>query len=58
MTDRPRNDYPAKIADFLEQTATRIRSVTVERASVAITWTALGLVLATIAVLAVRDSSF
>ncbi len=53
MTDRPRNDYPAKIADFLEQTATRIRSVTVERASVAITWTALGLVLATIAVLAV-----
>ena len=53
MTDRPRNDYPAKIADFLEQTATRIRSVTVERASVAITWTALGLVLATISVLAV-----
>jgi type III secretory pathway component EscS len=53
MTERPRNDYPAKIADFLEQTATRIRSVTVERASVAITWTALGLVLATIAVLAV-----
>jgi hypothetical protein len=53
MTDRPRNDYPAKIADFLEQLATRIRSLTVDRASLAITWTAIGLVVATLAVLAV-----
>ncbi|MEA2010140.1 MAG: hypothetical protein U9N78_05500 [Actinomycetota bacterium] len=53
MTDRPRNDYPAKIADFLEQLATRIRSLTVDRASLAVTWTAIGLVIATVAVLAV-----
>ena len=53
MTDRPRNDYPAKIADLLEKTATRIRSLTVERASVAVTWTALGLVIATLAIIAV-----
>ncbi len=53
MTDRPRNDYPAKIADFLEQLATRIRSLTVDRASLAVTWTAIGLVIATLAVLAV-----
>jgi high-affinity Fe2+/Pb2+ permease len=53
MTDRPRNNYPAKIADFLEQIATRIRSLTVDRASLAVTWTAIGLVVATLAVLAV-----
>ncbi|MEN8233416.1 MAG: hypothetical protein ABFR89_00655 [Actinomycetota bacterium] len=48
MTDRPRADYPAKIADFLEQIATRIRALTVDRVSVAITWTAIGLVVATL----------
>ena len=53
MTDRPRSDYPTKIADFLEQIATRIRSLTVDRASLAVTWTAIGLVVATLAVLAV-----
>jgi len=53
MTDRPRNDYPAKIADLLEKTATRIRALTVERASVAVTWTALALVIATLAIIAV-----
>ncbi len=53
MTDRPRNDYPTKIADFLEQIATRIRSLTVDRASLAVTWTAIGIVVATLAVLAV-----
>lgn len=53
MTDRPRDNYPAKIADFLEQIATRIRSLTVDRASLAVTWTAIGLVVATLAVLAV-----
>jgi hypothetical protein len=53
MTDRPRNDYPTKIADFLEQIATRIRSLTVDRASLAVTWTAIGLVVGTVAALAV-----
>jgi hypothetical protein len=53
MTDRSRNDYPAKIADFLEQLATRIRSLTVDRASLAVTWTAIGLVVGTVAALAV-----
>jgi hypothetical protein len=53
MTDRQRKDYPAKIADFLEDVATRIRSLTVDRASLAVTWTAIGLVIATVAVLAV-----
>ncbi len=52
MTDRPRSDYPAKIADLLEDLATRIRSMTVDRASVAVTWTAIGIVAATAAVLA------
>ena len=53
MTDRPRNDYPSKIADFLEQLATRIRSLTVDRAFLAVTWTAIGIVIATVAILAV-----
>ncbi|MEA3511454.1 MAG: hypothetical protein U9R51_08475 [Actinomycetota bacterium] len=53
MTDRPRNDYPAKIADFLEQIASRIRSLTVDRAFLAVTWTAIGIVIATVAILAV-----
>ncbi len=52
MTDRPRSDYPARIADLLEDLATRIRSMTVDRASVAVTWTAIGIVAATAAVLA------
>jgi len=52
MTDRPRSDYPAKIADFLEAVATRIRAMTVDRASVAVTWAAIGIVAATAAVLA------
>jgi len=52
MTDRPRSDYPSKIADFLEGLATRIRAMTVDRASFAITWTAIGLVIATLAILA------
>ena len=52
MTDRPRSDYPSKIADFLENLAMRIRAMTVDRASLAVTWTAIGLVVATLAVLA------
>lgn len=53
MTDRPRTDYPAKIADALEQIATRIRSLTVDRVAVAVTWTAIGIVIAMLAVMAV-----
>ena len=53
MTDRPRTDYPAKIADGLEQVATRIRSLTVERVAVGVTWAAIGIVIATLAVMAV-----
>ncbi|MEN8112840.1 MAG: hypothetical protein ABFS21_00515 [Actinomycetota bacterium] len=53
MTDRPRADYPAKIADFLEQTATRIRSLTVDRVATAVTWTAIGVVATTLILLVV-----
>lgn len=53
MTDRPRSDYPAKIADFLEQTAARIRELTVDRLALGVTWTALGIVIATLVFLAV-----
>ena len=52
MTDRPRSDYPSKIADFLEGLATRIREMTVDRASTAVTWTAIGIVIATVGALA------
>ncbi len=53
MTDRQRSDYPAKVADFFEDLATKIRSVTVDRASMAITWAALGIILGAIAFLVV-----
>lgn len=46
-------DYPAQIADFLEALAVKIRSLTVDRAENAVTWTALGLILAFIAILGV-----
>ncbi len=52
MTDRPRTDYPAKIANALEQIATRIRSLTVDRVAVGVTWAAIGIVIATLAVMA------
>lgn len=52
MTNRER-DYPAEIADFLEGLATKIRSLTVDRAENAVTWIALGLVLGAIAMLVV-----
>jgi hypothetical protein len=52
MTDRARTDYPAKIADYLEQTAAKIRSLTVDRIAVGVTWAAIGIVIAAIAVLA------
>lgn len=53
MTDRQSTDYPAKVADFFEDLATKIRSLTVDRASMAITWMALGIVIASIAFLIV-----
>lgn len=52
MTNRDR-DYPAEIADFLEALAEKIRSMTVDRAENAVTWTALGVMLAVIAILGV-----
>ena len=52
MTNRDR-DFPAEIADLLETVATKIRSMTVDRAENAITWSALGIMVAMIAVLAV-----
>jgi hypothetical protein len=53
MTDRTRTDYPAKIADSLERIATRIRSLTVDRVAFGVTWAAIGIVIAAIAVLAI-----
>ena len=53
MTDRQRTDYPAKIADGLEQVAGRIRSLTVDRVAVGVTWAAIGIVIATLGVMAV-----
>jgi hypothetical protein len=47
------DDFPTKIADFLEQTATRVRSMTVDRVAVGIRWTAAGIVLAVLAFLLV-----
>ena len=53
MTDRQRTDYPAKIADGLEQVAGRIRSLTVDRVAVGVTWAAIGIVITTLGVMAV-----
>ena len=38
------DDYPAQIADFLEQTAAKIRSLSVDRVRNIATWTAVGMV--------------
>ena len=46
------DDFPAKIADLLESVATRVRSMTVDRLAGAARWTAVGLVLATMGLLA------
>lgn len=47
------SDLPSRIADFLEDLATRIRSLTVDRAANAVTWTAVGIVLAVLGFLIV-----
>jgi hypothetical protein len=43
------DDYPAQIAGFLEDTAAKIRGMSVDRLRNAATWTAVGLVVATLA---------
>ncbi len=40
------NDYPTQIADFLEETAGKIRSLTVDRLAEAAKWTGVGIVAA------------
>lgn len=46
--DPTRDDYPARIADFLEAVATRIRSMTVDKVARVITYVTLGLVAVTL----------
>ena len=45
------DDYPAKIADFLEETAAKVRSLTVDRIAYGVRWATAGIVLAVIAFL-------
>jgi hypothetical protein len=40
------DDFPTKIADFLEETATKVRSMTVDRLASAAKWTGVGIVAA------------
>lgn len=40
------NDFPTQIADFLEDTAGKIRSMTVDRLANAAKWTGVGIVAA------------
>jgi high-affinity Fe2+/Pb2+ permease len=40
------NDFPTQIADFLEDTASKIRSMTVDRLANAAKWTGVGIVAA------------
>ena len=51
--DTSRDDYPARIADFLEAIATRIRSMTVDRIARVITFVTLGLLALTLVTSAV-----
>jgi hypothetical protein len=53
MAPEDTKDLPAQIADLLEDIAGKIRSMTVDRAENAITWTALGLILFMIGILGV-----
>ncbi|NND03449.1 MAG: hypothetical protein HKN91_11740 [Acidimicrobiia bacterium] len=45
------DDFPAKIADFLETIANRVRQLTVERVAGWARWTAIGVVLAILGLL-------
>ena len=49
----PTPPLSVRVADLLEQIATRIREISVDRAANAITWTAVGLILFVGALLAV-----
>lgn len=49
----PTPPLSARVADLLEQIATRIRELSVDRAANAITWTAVGLILFVAGLLAV-----
>lgn len=46
--DQIRDDYPTRIADFLEAVANRIRSMTVDKVARVITFVTLGLVAITL----------
>jgi uncharacterized membrane protein len=46
--EQPRDDYPVRIADFLEAVATKIRSMTVDKVARVITYVTLGLVALTL----------
>jgi len=43
----PSSDIPTRVADLLEAVAARIRGLTVDRVATGVTWTAVGIVLAT-----------
>lgn len=45
-------DFPAKIADLLETIAVRVREMTVDRIASATKWTAVGIVLAVMGLVA------
>lgn len=47
------DDYASKLADLLEEIATRVRSMTVDRVEKAAKWTAIGIVVAMLALLLV-----
>jgi hypothetical protein len=46
------DDFPTKIADLLENIALKIRAMTVDRVRGAVKWVSLGLIVATLALLA------
>ena len=46
------NDYPTQIADFLEQTAAKVRTLTVDRVAGWAKWTAAGIFAAIVGLVA------
>jgi uncharacterized membrane protein len=49
----PNPSIPVRVADGLEQLATKIREMTVDRAAVAVTWAAVGVITLVAAVTAI-----
>ncbi|MFQ5515995.1 MAG: hypothetical protein ACE5E8_00315 [Acidimicrobiia bacterium] len=47
------DDFPSRIADFLEQMAAKVRALTVDRLARVIKWVSLGCVVAILALIAV-----